>query len=357
MRFRNLERYRVGGHGSSLELQIPLPQSPTGKIYRLCPDPTCEPRLFLLGEPSVSESKVTIPPLVRRQPNTPGITCPYCGHDDDDSEFLFQGDITAVENEVKRLAIQDVQDQVADMARSFNRKMSSSRGLIDVRMEVKRSPTRRQHSWRPDLLRNLACNTCGREYGVYTIALFCPDCGARNVAVHFQREIELIHQQIDIAAEAGASGRGELAYRLLGNAHEDVLTAFETYLKSIYRYFVNQSDLELQKKQSRNVFQNLTRGRDLFLAIGVDPYAAISSEEFKFLSLNIRKRHVIGHNLGMVDEGYQEFAATEQPGQTVHVLADEIARFAGICHRIIEYLEQDDRFLPNATDEPAGEAS
>jgi hypothetical protein len=356
MRFRNLERYKVGGHGSRLELRVPLPHSPTGKIYRFCPNSTCEPRLFLLGERLVSEFEVANSPLVRRQPNIPGITCPYCGHDDDDSEFLFQGDIIAAQNEVERLAAQDVQDQLADIVRRFNRKMSSSKSLIDVRMEVKRSPTRRRFNWRPDLLRNLACNICGREYGVYTIALFCPDCGARNVAVHFQREIELIRQQIDIAAEANAADRAELGYRLLGNAHEDVLTAFETYLKSIYRFFAIQSGFELQKKPRPNAFQSLLTGRKLFLELGVDPYAAINEDDFTFLSLNIQKRHVIGHNLGMVDEAYKEFAAIEQPGQTVHVLSEEISRFAGICQRIIEYLEQDVRFLPNAVGAPAGDA-
>lgn len=348
MRFRNLERYKIGGRGSRLELRMPLPQSPTGKIYRFCPNPTCEPRLFLLGGQSACEFDVANSPLVRRQPNTTGTTCPYCGRDGDDSEFLFDGDIAAAQNEIKRLAVKDVQDQLADIARKFNRKMSSSRGLIDIRMEVKKSPMRPRFSWRPDLLRNLACDMCGREYGVYAIALFCPDCGARNVCVHFQREIELIRQQIEIASEASATGEGELAYRLLGNAHEDVLTAFETYLKSIYRFLAKQCDPGTQKKLPRNVFQRLNEGRKLFQEVGVDPFQVLNEDDMTFLRLNVQKRHVIGHNLGIVDEGYKEFAASEQPGQTVHVLADEIARFAELCQWTIEHLEKDARFLPNS---------
>lgn len=59
---------------------------------------------------------------------------------------------------------------------------------------------------------------------MFAIALFCPDCGAPNLALHFARETELVGQQVDLAE---SQDRQELAYRLLGNAHEDVLTAFE----------------------------------------------------------------------------------------------------------------------------------
>jgi len=44
-------------------------------------------------------------------------------------------------------------------------------------------------------------------------ALYCPDCGAPNVRLHFTREAELVRAQVDLAD--GVDG-DELAYRLLG---------------------------------------------------------------------------------------------------------------------------------------------
>ena len=42
-----------------------------------------------------------------------------------------------------------------------------------------------------------------------------------------QREKELVRRQIELAEEVQTRGNQELAYRLPGNAHEDVLTALK----------------------------------------------------------------------------------------------------------------------------------
>jgi hypothetical protein len=121
------------------------------------------------------------------------------------------------------------------MAKDFNRKVGG--GLFGISMEVEGGSSSRPRAWIEDLLRELACDQCGREYGVYAIGLFCPDCGATNLAVHFSREVELIDRQLDLAQDVEDR---EMSWRLLGNAHEDVLTALETYLKVVYRFVVDR---------------------------------------------------------------------------------------------------------------------
>ena len=39
-----------------MELKVPLPQSPSGKVYRWCPSVDCTPRLFLLGDTQIPEN-------------------------------------------------------------------------------------------------------------------------------------------------------------------------------------------------------------------------------------------------------------------------------------------------------------
>jgi hypothetical protein len=46
-----------------------------------------------------------------------------------------------------------------------------------------------------------------------------------------------VREQVELAGNLGPE-RQELAYRLMGNAHEDVLTAFEATLKTVYLYKV-----------------------------------------------------------------------------------------------------------------------
>ena len=42
-----------------------------------------------------------------------------------------------------------------------------------------------------------------------------------------------MREQVELASKLAVE-QSELAYRLLGNAHEDVLTAFEATLKTVY---------------------------------------------------------------------------------------------------------------------------
>jgi len=332
-----------------MELSFPLPITPTGKSYRWCPVDDCEPRLFLLGEtPSDQQILEECAHLTRRSPGTPGTTCPYCGNDSLDDDMIHPDDIEAAKKYVMWAATQDMGDHIEGMARDFNRSMrKSGGGLISIEMDVKRQRLSRPSVWREDLLRNLACDICGREYGVYAIALYCPDCGAPNVHVHFQREVELISQQIDLANNAETDGNQELAYRLLGNAHEDVLTAFETYLKTTFRFFVKkrlsseETDKLITKKAIGNRFQNVQRGRALYQKLDIDPYESLNEADLGFLRLNIEKRHVIGHNLSMADETYSETAQGEQPGETVTLLGEEVRRFAEICGAVVLRLEEE----------------
>jgi hypothetical protein len=66
---------------------------------------------------------------------------------------------------------------------------------------------------------------------------------------------------------------------------------------------------------------------------------ALGDGELAFLRVNIEKRHVVGHNLGIVDERFAESAQDEQPGRTVTLLAEEVAGLAELCRQIVSGLD------------------
>lgn len=342
-RFKRLERYKVGGTRDKMELNIPLPKSPSGKVYRWCPNDGCSPRLFLLGDAQRPENLELT--LLRRTPGTRGTTCPYCGIDADDDEFNYDGDIIAIQKYMEWAASKDISDYFEKMARGFNRSQRKG-GLISLKMDFKPNRTPEPRAWREDLIRNLACDICGREYGVYAIALYCPDCGCKNLHVHFEREIEIILQQIDLAEQMAENSNEELSYRILGNAHEDVVTAFETYQKTFYRYMVKKSKPKeeaeklISKRAVGNRFQNIDKAKDLYENLSVDPFTVLTPDELTLMNLNIEKRHVIGHNLSMADEAYSETEEREKPGTSVSILADEISEFAKTAKKVILELER-----------------
>lgn len=207
----------------------------------------------------------------------------------EDAVFLSPRDREAAFDQVRWAAAQGISDALGNMmetmARDFNRQ--SRGGMISMRMDVKRgAPTPKPRPYREDMLRVLTCDVCARRYGVYAVGLFCPDCGATNVTVHFAREVQLVRDQAALSRVVADDGQVELAFRLLGNAHEDVLTAFETYLKTLYRYLVTkrtpaEAPTLCSKKVIGNAFQNIERGRSLYASLSIDPYADCNAEDMQ----------------------------------------------------------------------------
>lgn len=223
-RLRRLEEHAIGREGSVLKLSLPVPTSASGKVVRKCPADSCTPGLFMLGAPTTYR---VISTAARCAPSrTVGSdpwNCPYCGQEGVLETFMPQEDVDAVVDYVGALARDDIVDQVQSMlAKTFGK--NSAKSGFSISFKPNRRPSVRPRlPVRHDLLRNLRCDSCGCSYGVFAIGLFCPDCGAPNLGVHFKREMELVELQIALAQEAESEYGEEASYRLMGNSHEDTL--------------------------------------------------------------------------------------------------------------------------------------
>lgn len=339
MKFRRLSLYRTGGTTSNMKLSMPLPRTPEGRVYRFSPNEDAHPRHFVIGD-VLAEVPLT-PELrarMKHEPRTKLTVCPYSGTVADDAAYVHPDDVKAALELVKHDAAQDIGDAFAEMFKDAFRGSSPSNGLIKVTANVKRSaPKPKPRFARQDLMRELVCDHCGRDYGVFAIGLFCPDCGAPNVRLHFAREAELVDDQVSLAEEIG-SEKEELAYRLLGNAHEDILTAFEATLKAVYLYGMARAGTNAPAKMG-NDFQNVDKGLKRFNEFGLNPFEDLTSAEMAALKLNIEKRHIIGHNLSVVDDKFAAHASDAKVGETVHLLGEDIRQFAALGQKVIDKLD------------------
>ncbi len=339
MRFKNLESYRVGGVGNTMQLEIPLPRTPDGRVYRYSPNENAHPRHFVLGN-RVEGFKVpdVLTPRMTHVPGTPGTVCPYSRVLGDDSAFNHPDDVAAARDIVAHAAGVDAAEALHEMFADIARKSSGNK-YVKFNTGPKPLAKPKPRFVRRDLLRELACDECGRDYGVFAISLFCPDCGAPNIHLHFAREAVLVRQQVELAGSLGPE-QGELAYRLLGNAHEDVLTAFEATLKTVYLYKVaNRPSGASEVKPVGNAFQNIARGQKRFAEFGFDPYRNLTADQLGMLTINIQKRHVIGHNLGIADASFAEHAAEARLGETVPLVGEDILQFADICKTTVDCVD------------------
>ncbi|MGY3404029.1 hypothetical protein ACVWZV_000142 [Bradyrhizobium sp. GM5.1] len=96
MRFRNLEKYQTGKTGSTLQLSIPLPQTPDGRVYRYSPNENAHPRHFVLGQ-RVDGFPLpeNMTPRMTHQPGFPETVCPYSGIVAEDDDFTHPDDRAA----------------------------------------------------------------------------------------------------------------------------------------------------------------------------------------------------------------------------------------------------------------------
>lgn len=188
---------------------------------------------------------------MKQQPGSTKTVCPYSGVIAEDDQFTHPDDRDAALDSIGHAFFADTQEHVSEMLKGLARRQRHNSAVkIKVVGTAKAKPKPR--FVRRDLLRQAVCDHCGRDYGVFAIGLFCPDCGAPNLRLHFAREVKLVRQQVDLA-EGQDKDHQELSYRLLGNAHEDVLTAFEATLKTVYLYKVVQSGR--RGSRSRTIFR------------------------------------------------------------------------------------------------------
>ncbi|RUZ98151.1 hypothetical protein, partial [Mesorhizobium sp. M7A.F.Ca.US.001.02.1.1] len=191
MRFKNLDRYKLGGTSARMQLGVPLPQTPDGRVYRYSPNEQAHPRHFVLGnrQPGFVATEAASARM-KLQPGSTQTVCPYSGIIADDGEFEHPDDRDAALKTIGHAFFADAQEHVSKMLKDSARGQRHNSALkITVSSTGKAKPKPR--FTRKDLLRELVCDHCGRDFGVYAIGLFCPDCGAPNLRLHLAREVEL----------------------------------------------------------------------------------------------------------------------------------------------------------------------
>jgi len=352
MDFKNLGKYRTGGTVSHMQLSVPIPTTPDGRVYRFSPNEHAHPRHFVLGK-TVKEIEPTpeMKARMKLSPRSKQTVCPYSGVVADDEAFTHPDDVKAATEIVSHAASADVEAELNRILGGFNRNQPRN-SLLRIEAKLDHRPKIAPRFYRRDLLRELICDHCGRDYGVYAIGIYCPDCGAPNLRLHFSREAELVGTQVALAESQG-EGSEELAYRLLGNAHEDVLTGFEATLKAVFLHRFAQDFLDKPPPNVTNDFQNVEKAQRHFARFGIDPFASLSTDELATLKLNIQKRHLIGHNLSVVDAKFAEHSTEARLGETIRLVGEDVRAFSRLAQVVVGAL---DNWIGGATAIPSAPA-
>jgi hypothetical protein len=333
--FHDMKKYRTGKSKEGHDLfSIPLKPDQDGMIGRECPNEDCQPRYFKMSTTIPDEPAKKIKDFSQID-----VTCPYCGTVDNTQHFHTKSQAEWIESMIFR----DVTKSLQDMFKSTFKPIRPKPGdMFSVSLTYRPGPLPSvRHYVEQKLKRSVACDSCGYGYAVYGISFHCPLCGEGNLTQHLNRSAETIRILIEESERIGKERGQEVRDQMIGNALEDVVTLFETFLKHIYQYETRRQlpkeEAEAKIKKIGATFQRLEGAEKLFSEdLGFDLFPGCEQKDKAFLQDQFLKRHVLTHNLGLVDKKYIEKAkAYQKQGAELDIKPTDVSRALEIAVNIV----------------------
>lgn len=328
--FHEMKKYQTGESGNIVEMSIPLKTNDDGMVGRECQNPECGPKYFQIG--------LQIPEGVLKTEQDLSymdITCPYCGNVENNQKLHTKNHEEWIKSMIFRDAAISVQKMLEDSVKSF-------KSSPNVSMSFKPGPLPNVRYYTEEKLkRKVTCDNCGFQYAVYGISFHCPFCGKGNLILHLNRNVEITRVLIEESTKLGSEHGSDVTQRMIGNALEDVVGIFEGFQKSIYLYGIHHNfskeDADKKEERIRVTFQRLDGAQKFVLDdLKYDIFSQISEEDRLFLEEQFLKRHVLIHNLGLVDEKYLEKAHNYlKPGSELEILPDDVSRSLEIVVTVV----------------------
>jgi hypothetical protein len=301
------------------QFNISLPTDENGYLGRECPNTDCK-GYFKIVSGTGLRGVVTC-------------HCPYCGQTADQSDFHTPDQIEYVKSVVMREVMGAVTKDLKDL--EFDIKPKEAFG-IGLSMKVKSGPPHPVHRYREKALEtHIECTSCTLKYAVFGVFAFCPDCRQHNSLQILYKNLELVRKMLGMAASAEA----ELAGRLVENALEDCVSAFDGFGREICQVHSKASaDLEKVEKIS---FQNLEAAKQNVSALfKLDFAAGLTGDEWKAAVQGFQKRHLLSHKMGVVDGEYVRKSGDTEAvvGRKVNIDAGEVRALCQIIGKLGRYL-------------------
>lgn len=200
------------------------------------------------------------------------------------------------------------------LERSFGNRPKSRGGMFSISFEVKKGslPSVRYYA-EEKLNQEVVCDKCTFKYAIYGVSFHCPLCGKGNILQHFERSVNTIKILVAESERIGQQYGAHVTESILGNALEDVIGLFEGFLKYAYRIAVRKNhtkeDAEKLIQKIKVNFQRLTGAEEFFRRdLSIEIFQNLTIPERESLETAFAKRHVLTHNLGLIDEKYRDKA-------------------------------------------------
>jgi hypothetical protein len=319
-------------------IKVPFPTDDDGMIGRECPNPECQ-RYFKI-KPGTGITNTGLQSMF----------CPYCESQYPENDFLTQDQLKLMESHFQQFAHKLIEDLFTGIVRSQSRPRSS-KSFVTLKWHYKPgTPPSIYEYVEKELQTTIVCMKCGLQYAVWGVFAVCPDCGQHNLFQTAEANLNMIKHQIklkeNLQAEFGKSHAefmqsvvADLAPKWIENAYEDLVTTFETFCKELDRLLLPKA-ANPEKKKHGNIFQRLNDAHDWFQKqYNFDLSGTVKTAEIDQLRLVFSKRHLLAHNMGIIDQRYidQNDLSDNILGHKVEVSENEIEQAVEIVQKIFQH--------------------
>jgi hypothetical protein len=191
-----------------------------------------------------------------------------------------------------------------------------------------------RHNRERQLETEIVCSGCTLRYAVYGVFAFCPDCGQHNSLQILDTNLVIIGKLLDLAEGA----EPELATKLVENALEDCVSAFDGFGRELCRIYMARSPTT---RLDRWTFQSLDAVRSNIQDFaGIDLSTLVPSSDWSAAVIGFQKRHLVAHKMGVVDQGYITKTGDIRYaiGRKVDISASEVRDLTRIIKVLAEHI-------------------
>ena len=144
----------------------------------------------------------------------------------------------------------------------------------------------------------------------------------------------MVRKMIDLAESLD----GDLRVRLIENALEDCVSAFDAFGREVCRVYADITSSPAAMNRIR--FQNLVNAQSQLQAIGVTMTLETTTEAWEQALMLFQKRHLIAHKLGVADQEYVDRSGDPDAvrGRKVGVSSDEVMELRNTLWTIADSL-------------------
>lgn len=306
MDYEEMKKYYKGKSEDGLDnFEVSLKVDEDGLIGRECPNEDCQIKYFKISN--------NIPDKINNKDfkfSNTEIKCPYCGILKSIQKFHTKQQIEWIKSMLAKDFMSEMQRTIQESFSGFPK--CSTNDIFSISMEYKPANLPPVKSIIEEKLKTIIlCDMCGYKYAVYGLSFHCPLCGEGNLLQHLNRNINIIKIMLDETIRIGKERGIEIANKMIENALEDVVGLFEGFLKLIYKYVLkkklNINEANEKIDLIKTDFQRIEKAKLLYKnELSCNLFESISIQEEGFLQEQFLKRHVLTHNLGLVDEKYRE---------------------------------------------------